>query len=88
MSQAFEGAQPQVLRQKPKYKTQNLSNGFYEESQDADQREPLNIMHDKRVFRGNTHNMNLIQANMTAQQKDDLRIKEEQEKKKIEMIKS
>lgn len=45
-------------------------------------------MHDKRIFRGNTHNMNLIQANMTAQQKDDLRIKEEQEKKKIEMIKS
>lgn len=87
MSQAFEGAQPQVLRQKPKYKTQ-ASNGFYEDEENNDQREALNIMHDKRVFRGNTHNMNLIQANMTAQQKDEQRIKEEQERKKIEMIKS
>jgi len=43
-------------------------------------------MHDKRVFRGNTHNMNLIGSNLTAAQKDDARIKEEQEKKKIEMI--
>lgn len=87
--QAFEGAQPQVLRGKPKYKPENtqVSNGFYDEP-DMDDREALNIMHDKRVFRGNTHNMNLIQANMTAQQKDDLRIKEEQERKKIEMIKS
>ena len=45
-------------------------------------------MHDKRVFRGNTHNMNVLQANLTAQQKDEMRIKEEQERKKIEMIKS
>lgn len=45
-------------------------------------------MHDKRVFRGNTHNMNLIQSNLTAAQRDELRIKEEQEKKKIEMIKT
>ena len=45
-------------------------------------------MHDKRVFRGNTHNMNLLQTNMTASQKDDQRIKVEQEKKKIEMIKA
>ncbi len=74
--QAFEGAQPQVLRGKPKYKDTADRNGFFEEP-DQDQREALNIMHDKRVFRGNTHNMNLIQANMTAQQKDELRIKEE-----------
>ena len=32
--------------------------------------------------------MNLIQSNLTAQQKDELRIKEEQEQKKIEMIKT
>lgn len=38
--------------------------GFYDEPE-ADQREALNIMHDKRVFRGNTHNMNTL-ANMTA----------------------
>lgn len=44
-------------------------------------------MHDKRVFRGNTHNMNTL-ANMTAAQKDEARIRQEQETKKIEMIKS
>jgi len=60
--------------------------GFYDEP-DADQREALNIMHDKRVFRGNTHNMNTL-ANMTAAQKDEHRIRQEQETKKIEMIKS
>jgi hypothetical protein len=30
-----------------------------------DERNPLNIMYDKRVFRGNTHNMNLLKQNMT-----------------------
>jgi predicted RNA-binding protein len=25
----------------------------------------LNIMYDKRVFRGNTHNMNLLKSNLT-----------------------
>lgn len=44
-------------------------------------------MYDKRVFRGNTHNLNLIKANLTPAQKEDLRIKEEREKKKVEMIK-
>jgi hypothetical protein len=45
-------------------------------------------MHDKRVFRGNTHNLTLLNTNMTAQQKDDKRIEIEQERKKIEMIKA
>jgi len=79
MSQAFEGAQPQVLRAKPKYKPEppnSNTTGFYDDM-DPESREALNIMHDKRVFRGNTHNMNLITANMTAQQKDEMRIKEE-----------
>jgi hypothetical protein len=42
-------------------------------------RETLNIMHDKRVFRGNTHNMNILKgatANMSAAEKDDVRIKD------------
>ncbi len=26
---------------------------------------PLNIMYDKRVFRGNTHNMTLLKQNLT-----------------------
>ena len=45
-------------------------------------------MHDKRVFRGNTHNMKLIQTGLSAQQKDEQRIHEEQERRKIEMIKN
>ena len=57
-----------------------------EEEDDEDK--ALNIMYDKRVFRGNTHNMNLIKANMTPSQKEELRIKQERERKKVEMIKS
>ena len=45
-------------------------------------------MHDKRVFRGNTHNMKLIQTGLSAQQKDEQRIHQEQERRKIEMIKN
>jgi hypothetical protein len=59
MSQAFEGAEPKVVREKTKY---NPSQIIDEEEEDRD---ALNIMYDKRVFRGNTHNMNLIKANMT-----------------------
>ncbi len=56
-----------MLRGKPKYKPSNSGThkGFYDD-EDSQQREALNIMHDKRVFRGNTHNMNLIQSNLTA----------------------
>ena len=58
MSQTFEGAQPQIVRDKPKYKPQPQNTntaGFYDDPE-FQQREALNIMHDKRVFRGNTHN--------------------------------
>lgn len=87
MAQTFEGAQPQVVRGKQKFKdTGAYSNGF--EGEDDD-REALNIMYDKRVFRGNTHGMNLLKGDkkMTAQEKDAARIKHEREKKKIDMIK-
>jgi CTP synthase len=33
--------------------------------EEADERKALNIMHDKRVFRGNTHNYNLLKQNLT-----------------------
>ena len=46
-----------------------------------------NIMYDKRVFRGNTYNMNLLKQNLTPAQKEEQRIKMEREKKKVEMIK-
>ena len=53
---------------------------------DEDARNALNIMYDKRVFRGNTHNINLLKS-LTPAQKEEQRIKDEREKKKVEMIK-
>ena len=37
----------------------------------GDERNTLNIMHDKRVFRGNTHNMNLLKGAITPAQKEE-----------------
>jgi TRAP-type C4-dicarboxylate transport system substrate-binding protein len=45
-------------------------------------------MYDKRVFRGNTHNQNILKQHLNPSQKEEQRIKEEREKKKIEMIKA
>ena len=46
-------------------------------------------MYDKRVFRGNTYNQTtLSKQNLTPMQKEELRIKAEREKKKVEMIKA
>jgi hypothetical protein len=52
-------------------------------------RTALNIMHDKRVFRGNTHGMHVLKGgdNLTPAQRDELRIKAERERLKFEMIK-
>lgn len=77
MSQSFMGAQPKVVKGKTK---------FNEEPTLEEDRTALNIMHDKRVHRGNTHNVNMIKQNLTPAQKEELRIKEEREKKKVEMI--
>ena len=82
MTQTFEGAQPKVVRQKQKFKNYDA---FEEDGEDD--RQALNIMYDKRVFRGNTHNMNLLKKNLTPAQKEEQRIKQEREKKKVEMIK-
>jgi len=82
MSERFDGAEPKVIRNKQKYQDPQLA-----QEMDEDERLALNIMYDKRVFRGNTHNLNLIKQNLTPQQKEDLRIKAEREKKKVEMIK-
>ena len=51
-------------------------------------RQALNIMYDKRVFRGNTHNQNLLKTNLAPAAKEEQRIQQEREKKKIEMIKA
>jgi hypothetical protein len=55
-----------VVKNKQKYKENQMTGGIdpiLEENDDD--KLPLNIMYDKRVFRGNTHNLNLIKANMT-----------------------
>lgn len=75
MSAGFEAA-PRVVESRSKYR-----------EEDDEERLALNIMYDKRVFRGNTHNMNVLSQNLTPAQQEELRVKEEREKKKVEMIK-
>ena len=90
MSQSFYGAEPKVVKNKSKYNSSGQDGELFgAASAPADYDEAnLNIMHDKRVFRGNTYNLNLIKSNLTPMQKEELRIKAEREKKKMEMIKS
>ena len=87
MSQSFEGAQPQVVRGKHKYRGTKDGMLFPPIPEEEGGRQALNIMYDKRVFRGNTHNQNILKQHLTPAQKEEHRIKEEREKKKIEMIK-
>jgi hypothetical protein len=56
MSQSFEGAQPQVVRDKHKYRGTKDGMLFPSIPEEEEGRIGLNIMYDKRVFRGNTHN--------------------------------
>lgn len=65
------------MRGKAKYKdTQRGSNVNYDpfEDEEFDDRQALNIMYDKRVYRGNTHNLNLLKQNLTPAQKEEQRI--------------
>ncbi len=90
MAQTFEGAQPQIVRGKQKFKESGAYRSGLESEQESNGREALNIMYDKRVFRGNTHGMHTLKGsekNQTAAEKDAARIKAEHEAKKIEMIK-
>jgi hypothetical protein len=59
MSQSFIGAQPKVVKGKTKF-----NEGAITVEDDGD-RTALNIMYDKRVHRGNTHNINQLKANLT-----------------------
>jgi len=88
MSQSFEGAQPQVVRDKHKYRGTKDGMLFPPIPEEEEGRQALNIMFDKRVFRGNTHGVQTLKQNHTPAQKEEQRIKDEREKKKIEMIKS
>ena len=80
----FEGAHPQVVKGKNKFRK---TDPYDMDGEEDDGRDARNIMYDKRVFRGNTHNLNLLKANMTPAQKEEQRIKHERELKKVEMIK-
>ena len=62
MTELFDGAQPQVVRSKPKYKDTSAYYAGGSVDENEDERNALNIMYDKRVFRGNTHNINLLKS--------------------------
>ena len=67
----------------------NILNEERSESELLADKAALNIMHDKRVFRGTTNGMNIIKPdNLTPAQRDELRIKAERERLKFEMIKN
>jgi len=53
-----------VVRGKQKFKDTQAYDYFGEE-EDDEGRQALNIMYDKRVFRGNTHNINLLKQTLT-----------------------
>ena len=42
-----------------------MINFFVLYDDEEDDRQALNIMYDKRVFRGNTHNLNILKQNLT-----------------------
>ncbi len=73
------GAEPKVVKNKTKYNENSKSGrieSILEEHDELNGADALNIMYDKRVFRGNTHNMNLMKTNQTPSQKEEIRIKE------------
>lgn len=75
-----------------KENSQGFGNALNEERSDSElmaDKAALNIMHDKRVFRGNTNGMNILKPdNLNPAQRDELRIKAERERLKFEMIKT
>lgn len=75
-----------------KENSQSFGNALNEERSESElqaDKAALNIMHDKRVFRGNTNGMNILKPdNLTPAQRDELRIKAERERLKFEMIKN
>ena len=65
MSQSFYGAQPKVVKNKTKFNSPGGMTGLDvglegPMNPEEDSGIPLNIMYDKRVFRGNTYNMALM----------------------------
>ena len=63
MSQSFYGAEPKVVKNKTKFNSPGggMDAGISASiNPEEDSGVPLNIMYDKRVFRGNTYNMALM----------------------------
>ena len=56
----FEGAAPQVVKGKHKYRGTKDGMLYTPIPEEEEGRTALNIMYDKRVFRGNTHNQNIL----------------------------
>ncbi len=78
------------MRDKKKYNPSRVEEKENNNNEDPNQLpgdKTLNIMYDKRVFRGNTHGMNILKEQLTPAQREDLRNKAEAEKRKFEMIK-
>ena len=49
-----------MVRAKQKFKETSAYNTYSNYDDEEDDPQALNIMYDKRVFRGNTHNANLL----------------------------
>ena len=75
MSYTFEAAPRVVSNTRDKYR-------------DTADRGPANIMHDKRIFRGNVHNLTNLRKAMTPAEQDDARVTREKEERQEEMLKT
>lgn len=75
MSYTFEAAPRVVSNTRDKYR-------------DTGNAGPTNIMHDKRIFRGNVHNLTNLRKAMTPAEQDDARVTREKEERQEEMLKT
>jgi hypothetical protein len=73
MSYSFEATPRVVSHRNDKYREQ-------------EEKAATNIMHDKRIFRGNVHNLQNIRKVMTPAEQDDMRVTREKEEKQEQML--
>jgi hypothetical protein len=75
MSYSFDAAPRVVSHRNEKYR-------------ESEEKVATNLMHDKRVFRGNVHNLTNLRKAMTPAEADDMRVTREKEVKQEEMLKT
>ena len=75
MSYSFDAAPRVVAPQTEKYR-------------DAKENIPTNMMHDKRIFRGNVHNLQNLRKAMTPMEADEQRVTREKETRQEEMLRT